>query len=100
MATGYRVDIGSYEFLDPKLLRAVNRVDGFPKLGPGFESSVRGLHFLGAPAAWSFGPLFRFVAGAEYAAPELARFVFARNDSLPTGRRLPGTPAVGEGRAR
>src|SRR5436190_19399237 len=29
LATGYRVDIGSYDFLDPKLLRAVNRVDGF-----------------------------------------------------------------------
>jgi hypothetical protein len=79
LATGYRVDIGRYEFLDPSLLKDVNRVDGFPRLGPGFESSVPGLHFLGAPAAWSYGPLFRFVAGAEYAAPDLARLVLAGN---------------------
>jgi FAD-dependent urate hydroxylase len=79
LATGFRVDIGRYRFLDPGLLKEVHRVDGFPKLGAGFESSVPGLHFLGAPAAWSFGPLFRFVAGAERAAPELARTVLARN---------------------
>jgi hypothetical protein len=79
LATGYRVDIGRYGFLDPALLKDVNRVEGFPRLGPGFESSVPGLHFLGAPAAWSFGPLFRFVAGAEYAAPALARLALAKN---------------------
>jgi hypothetical protein len=79
LATGYRVDIDRYAFLDPGLLSEVDRVAGFPKLGLGFESSVPGLHFLGAPAAWSYGPLFRFVAGAEYAAPELARSILARN---------------------
>jgi hypothetical protein len=33
---------------------------------------VPGLHFLGAPAAASFGPLMRFVSGAGYAARAVA----------------------------
>ncbi len=37
------------------------------------ESSVPGLHFLGAPAARSFGPLMRFVAGGWYGAESLTR---------------------------
>lgn len=73
LATGYRVDIRRYRFLAPELLEAIDRVGGYPKLGACFESSVPGLYFVGAPAAWSFGPLFRFVAGAEYAACALAR---------------------------
>ena len=82
LATGYRVDIARYVFLDPSLLKDVNRVDGFPRLGPAFESSVPGLHFLGAAAAWSYGPLFRFVAGAEYAAPKLAQLVRAKDGRI------------------
>ena len=62
LATGFRVDIGRYAFLPEDLLRAVNRVDGSPRLSHGFESTLPGLYFLGAPAAWSFGPLMRFVA--------------------------------------
>jgi hypothetical protein len=42
--------------------------DGYPVLNRGFESSVAGLHIVGAPAAESFGPLMRFVAGTSYAA--------------------------------
>ena len=72
-ATGYRVDISKYPFLDRLLLGQIRRVDGFPVLNRGFESSVPGLHFLGAPAAWSFGPLLRFVAGVEFASRSLVR---------------------------
>jgi hypothetical protein len=50
----------------------VRRVGGYPILGRGFESSIPGLHFLGAPAAWSFGPTMRFVSGSWYAARQLA----------------------------
>jgi hypothetical protein len=42
-------------------------------LGPGLESSVPGLHFMGAPAARSFGPIMRFVVGTWYSAPAVAR---------------------------
>lgn len=72
LATGYRVDITRYPFLPPALLRAISSANGYPRLGPGLESSVPGLHFLGAPAAASFGPLMRFVSGAGYAARAVA----------------------------
>jgi cation diffusion facilitator CzcD-associated flavoprotein CzcO len=72
LATGYRVDIARYPFLSADLVRDIARAGGYPKLGRGFESSVRGLYFVGAPAAWSFGPLFRFVAGTSWAAPRVA----------------------------
>jgi FAD-dependent urate hydroxylase len=73
LATGYRVDISGYPFLPAELLSSIRRVNGYPRLDDGFESSVCGLHFLGAPAAWSFGPLMRFVAGSEFAARALTR---------------------------
>jgi NADPH-dependent 2,4-dienoyl-CoA reductase/sulfur reductase-like enzyme len=75
LATGFRVEIAHYAFLSEELLRSVDRVDGYPRLSQTFESSVPGLYFLGAPAAWSFGPLMRFVAGTEWAAQALARGV-------------------------
>ena len=73
LATGYRVDVSRYDFLAPELLKAVRRVDGYPLLDLGFESSLPGLHFLGAPAARSFGPVCRFVSGTPYTARALAR---------------------------
>ena len=75
MATGYRVDLKKYEYLSESLLSGLQTTEGFPVLGTGFESSVPGLHFLGAPAAWSYGPLMRFVAGADFAARAVARSI-------------------------
>ena len=73
LATGYSIDISRYEFLAAPLLASIATVHGFPYLNGGFECSVPGLHFAGAPASWSFGPLMRFVAGAECAARAIAR---------------------------
>jgi cation diffusion facilitator CzcD-associated flavoprotein CzcO len=78
LGTGYSVDVARYPFLSPELVQALETVGGFPVLGRGFESSVDGLHFLGAPAAWSFGPLMRFVAGTTFAGNELARAISTR----------------------
>jgi cation diffusion facilitator CzcD-associated flavoprotein CzcO len=72
LATGYRVDIARYPFLSGRLLEGIRRTEGYPQLDSGFQSSVPGLHFLGAPAAWSFGPLMRFVAGGEFASRAVA----------------------------
>jgi FAD-dependent urate hydroxylase len=77
--TGYRVDVRRYPFLAPPLREAVRTDEGYPQLSPGFESSVPGLHFLGTPAARSFGPLCRFVAGTPYMSREFARFITRRN---------------------
>jgi hypothetical protein len=71
LATGYRVDVSRHTFLAPDVLLKLQVVDGYPELGKGLESSVPGLHFIGAPAARSFGPVNRFVAGTSFAAPAL-----------------------------
>jgi len=73
ICTGYRVDIARYGFLGPDLLSGVRTADGYPLLTDGFESSLGGLHFLGAPAAWSYGPLCRFVSGTAFSGRALAR---------------------------
>jgi FAD-dependent urate hydroxylase len=75
LATGYKVDVSRCSFLGPELLRSLRLVNGYPELTPGFEASVPGLHFVGATAAGSFGPLMRFVAGTKYASRALARCV-------------------------
>ena len=66
LASGYRVDISRYDFLAPELVAAIRCMQGYPILGLGLESSVPGLHFVGASSAWSYGPLMRFVSGTEY----------------------------------
>jgi hypothetical protein len=74
LGTGYRVDISCYEFLPPELLKDIRQFDGYPKLKSGFRSSVPGLHFIGATAARTFGPLLYFVAGTDFASRELASY--------------------------
>ena len=71
VGTGYRIDVRRYPFFSAGLLDGLDTVNGFPRLGPGFETSLPGLHIVGAPAAWSFGPLMKFVAGTEFASPAL-----------------------------
>ena len=51
------------------------RGDGYPVLASGFESSLPGLHFVGAPAAWSYGPLMRFVSGTWFASRTLSQAI-------------------------
>jgi FAD-dependent urate hydroxylase len=75
LGTGYHVDLARYPFLSRDLLTRVRQVGGYPVLGRGFQTSVPGLHVLGAPGAYSFGPLMRFVAGTPFAATEVARFL-------------------------
>jgi thioredoxin reductase len=75
LGTGYRVDISKYEFLSPVLLKSIERHNGYPVLKSGLETSVPGLHILGAPAAWSFGPLMQFVSGTTYAARAVTRVI-------------------------
>jgi len=77
LATGYRVDVAKYPFLSPRLVERIRQVGGYPRLDHGFETNVPGLHFVGAPAAWSMGPLMRFVAGADFAAHSVARGVMS-----------------------
>jgi hypothetical protein len=66
LGTGYSVDISRYKFLPPAIVKQVQVSDGYPVLASGFRSSLPGLHFIGAPAARTFGPLFYFVTGTEF----------------------------------
>lgn len=76
-ATGYQVDVNRLKFLDERLRSKITTTGTAPKLSSGFESSVRGLYFIGVSAANSFGPVMRFAYGARFAAErvtaELAR---------------------------
>lgn len=97
--TGYRVDIARYPFLDPALTARVKQLNGYPALHRGMESSVPGLHFLGAPAAGSFGPIMRFVAGGWFGAQSLTQAV--TRPSMPVARATmqhpsPATAVLGE----
>lgn len=67
-ATGYKATVARLSFIDEALQDQVRTADGAPVLNRHFESTVPGLHFIGAAAANSFGPMLRFAFGAGFAA--------------------------------
>jgi thioredoxin reductase len=71
-ATGFKPDLRRLPFLESSLREDIAHLEHTPRLSGNFETSVPGLHVLGVLAANSFGPLMRFMVGAEYAAPRLA----------------------------
>jgi FAD-dependent urate hydroxylase len=81
LGTGYRIDVGRYPFLSSELTARLRSRDGSPLLSRGLESSIAGLHFVGAPAVESFGPVMRFVIGTAYTGPAVTQGIL--------GRRLP-----------
>ena len=58
--TGYRVSLQRLPFLDSSLRATLRSVDDTPILKSNFESSAKGLYFVGLASANSFGPLTRF----------------------------------------
>jgi FAD-dependent urate hydroxylase len=85
LGTGYKVDVSRYPFLPEELSAKLHQANGFVIVNQGFESSVPGLHFMGAPSAWIFGPLMYFVCGTDFAARQLAAYV-SRANSQSMGR--------------
>lgn len=71
-ATGYVPDLRRIPFLDSALREQIAHIVHTPKLSDHFETSVPGLYAMGSLAANTFGPLMRFMVGAEYAAPRVA----------------------------
>jgi FAD-dependent urate hydroxylase len=88
LGTGYRVDVSRYSFLTPELVDSISSINGYPRLQAGLETSVPGLHILGAPGAWSFGPVMQFVSGTTYASKTLTRFIAAKSRTQ-QGQRKP-----------
>ena len=71
--TGYVPNVNWLAYLDGDLRRRMRRVELGPSLSMHYESSVPGAYFVGPVTAFCFGPLHRFVCGAEHAAPVVAR---------------------------
>jgi Pyridine nucleotide-disulphide oxidoreductase len=88
-ATGYRVDLRRLAMLHERLRVGIRAVENAPVLSANFESSVRGLYFVGIAAANTFGPMMRFAYGAAYTARKLARH-------LASGARGAPAPAAGQ----
>jgi hypothetical protein len=76
--TGYDMDLARLTYLDPVLREHIRRTERAPSLSMNFESSVKGLYFVGPMSAMSFGPMFRFVAGANFTVRMLARHLGGR----------------------
>lgn len=66
--SGYRVDVKRLGFLDEGIVQSLALVQAAPKVSSSFESTIPGLYFVGVSAAYQFGPLLRFVCGADFAA--------------------------------
>jgi Pyridine nucleotide-disulphide oxidoreductase len=71
-ATGYRADMRRLPFLSKVLCARISEADGTPILSDSFETPVANLYAVGPAAIESFGPLMRFMVGAEFAAPRVA----------------------------
>ncbi len=72
-ATGFRPDLSRLPFLCDELRSRLQTVDGTARVGPGYESSVPGLFFIGPAVAPVFGPVMRFVYGTGHAAAQVTR---------------------------
>jgi hypothetical protein len=83
-ATGYRVDLRALPFLSPALRSRVRQVSQSPVISRDFEASVEGLYFVGLAAANHFGPVMRFVYGADFTARRVVKHLAA---SASNGRR-------------
>jgi hypothetical protein len=76
-ATGYRVDLGRVPFLSKEIRSALRLFDNAPLLSANFQSAVPGLYFVGLASAYHFGPVMRFMFGANYTARRLAKHLAA-----------------------
>jgi thioredoxin reductase len=77
-ATGYVPDITRLGLLAPDLRGRIATRLGAPTLSRDFEASTPGLYFAGLAAASTFGPVMRFVHGADFAATRIAHHIVRR----------------------
>jgi len=89
--TGFRVDLARLAYLPEELRARVATFGGYPVLTRACESTVPGLYFVGAPAAFGLGPSMRFIAGTHNVAAELTRSV-ARRARARRGGPVPSAP--------
>lgn len=75
VGTGYQPDINRLPFLDAGLLKEIQTSNGYPRLNSWFESSIPNLHFVGALAGQTFGPVCRFLYGSHSLSRQIARHI-------------------------
>jgi FAD-dependent urate hydroxylase len=68
LATGYRFSLDRLQWLAPALRARIRVERGWPVLDRWFRSTDPGVLFVGYPAEGRFGPVSRFVLGAEFSA--------------------------------
>lgn len=73
--TGFAIDVTRFGILSDGIVRSLRTLHGQPWVGRGFESSIPGLHFVGAASDLSYGPLMRAIAGTSYAARAVTRMI-------------------------
>jgi hypothetical protein len=79
LGTGYRPTVHRLSFIASPIRDRIRlHHDGFPVLNRWLESSVPGLHFVGGLADRSYGPICRFVSGADVAARQIAAYAGRR----------------------
>ena len=96
-ATGYRPEVERLGFLSGDLRSQMRAIEGAPQLSTNFESSVRGLYFVGPASVYSFGPLARFAFGARFSAIRLSKHLSA---AVSAGRTRVVVPSVREADSR
>ena len=83
--TGFRMDIARLAYLPDEIRARIATLSGYPVLTRAGESTVPGLYFAGAPAAFALGPSMRFIAGTHNLAPQLTGSVARRATGKKTG---------------
>ncbi|HEX7660936.1 MAG TPA: NAD(P)-binding domain-containing protein [Pseudonocardiaceae bacterium] len=94
-ATGYRSDINRLTFLPAELRARLRTVEGTPAVGADYQSSVPGLFFVGPAVAPTFGPVMRFVYGADFAARTVSGAVSATRSAARSTARSGARPSGG-----
>jgi len=78
--TGFHVNIDRLDYLPQDLRARIATISGYPVLTRAAESTVPGLYFLGAAAAFGLGPSMRFIAGTHNVARQLTGSVASRSN--------------------
>jgi thioredoxin reductase len=94
-ATGYQADVHRFPFLGSAILERLHLIGKTPRLSVNFESSVPGLYFVGHVSTTTFGPVMRFVIGADFTSHRISRHLASVRPS-----RLRASPRTGEGQHR
>jgi FAD-dependent urate hydroxylase len=82
--TGFHVNIDRLDYLPQDLRDQIAKYSGYPVLTRAAESTVPGLYFVGAAAAYGLGPSMRFIAGTHNVARQLTASVARRTTGIPS----------------